>query len=302
MHAIFFIVVAFLFLVAIVRLYIWDKGQTSGYDPNAEITTEFDTEALDYIQPLSTVQKEGIIDDGVTTILGLGNSPFAENDYLVDALASSMDATIYNGGFSNSYQSMKYDTYSTDYVNDGVSLYQVVSAITSGDYSIVDEAANILGGDMPSTVATLKEIDFSTLDIITIMYDLNDYIDLRPVYDPTDITDLTMYTGALQASIDLLQETYPHIRIVVISMPACGKTIDDFYVDGDIHDLGNGTIPTYLLREIDTCMDAGVSIIDIYYGVIHVDNRDQYLENEYYLNKAGAQAIAQRFATLISVS
>ncbi|MFI3213240.1 MAG: hypothetical protein R3Y24_07845 [Eubacteriales bacterium] len=297
-HLIFFLVILFLFIVAIIRLFIWNKGVASGYDPN-DITTEFDTEALDYIQPLTASQLEGHEDDGVTTILALGNSPFRENTYLIDALSESMDATIYNGSFANSFQSMKNSTYSSDYANDGVSLYEVVSAITSNDYTTVNEAASIMGGDAPATANMLQEIDFATIDMITIMYDLSDYIDLRPVYDPGDDTNLVTYSGALKASIQLIQKAYPYIRIVVMSMPSCGKTVDGFYVDGDIYDLGNGTLTDYLLYEIDACSSTGVSIIDLYYGVIHVDNRDNYLYDDYFINEDGAKLIAERFATVI---
>ena len=77
-HLIFFIVVIALFLFAIVKFLLWSKGESSGYDPN-EITTEFDVETMDHIQPMETSRLEGIEDDGVTTLLCLGNSPFADN-------------------------------------------------------------------------------------------------------------------------------------------------------------------------------------------------------------------------------
>ena len=77
-HIIFFAVVACLFVFAIVRLVIWNKGIDSGYDPT-EDTSEFDTEPLDYIQPLNSDQLTGKPEDGVTTIFCFGNSPFADN-------------------------------------------------------------------------------------------------------------------------------------------------------------------------------------------------------------------------------
>ncbi len=38
-------------VAAAVKLIIWNIGKDSGYDPD-NITSEFETEALDYIQPL----------------------------------------------------------------------------------------------------------------------------------------------------------------------------------------------------------------------------------------------------------
>lgn len=73
----------FIFLAAIVliigfsayRLYRWNQGEQVEYDPNAD-TSEFDVEAMDNIIPLAPDKLEGREDDGVTTILCLGDDPF----------------------------------------------------------------------------------------------------------------------------------------------------------------------------------------------------------------------------------
>ena len=64
-------------VVAAVKLIIWNIGKDSGYDPD-NITSEFETEALDYIQPLDPELLAGREDDGVTTIVALGNNPFSD--------------------------------------------------------------------------------------------------------------------------------------------------------------------------------------------------------------------------------
>lgn len=296
-HLIFFIVILALFLFAIVKLWLWNKGEASGYDPN-EDTSEFDVETMDYIQPLSSSRLEGHEDDGVTTLLCLGNSPFADNkgeDGLAQALAREVDGVAYDASFAGSFQSLKNEAYQADYPADGVSLYSLVKAFCSGDYTSLEQAAGALGSDAEDTVKLLKGLDFSTIDMIVIMYDLSDYIDHRPLYDPNNDSNLVTWSGSLNASLKLLDETYPHIRTVILSTPACGKTIDEFYVDGDIQNLGNGTIPDYLNYQMNVILSNGVSYIDNYYGVITVDNRDEYLVDDYHLNEKGIQAIASRF-------
>ena len=296
-HLIFFIVILALFLFAIVKLWLWNKGEASGYDPN-EDTSEFDVETMDYIQPLSSSRLEGHEDDGVTTLLCLGNSPFADNkgeDGLAQALAREVDGVAYDASFAGSFQSLKNEAYQADYPADGVSLYSLVKAFCSGDYTSLEQAAGALGSYAEDTVKLLKGLDFSTIDMIVIMYDLSDYIDHRPLYDPNNDSNLVTWSGSLNASLKLLDETYPHIRTVILSTPACGKTIDEFYVDGDIQNLGNGTIPDYLNYQMNVILSNGVSYIDNYYGVITVDNRDEYLVDDYHLNEKGIQAIASRF-------
>ena len=46
---------------------------------------------------------------------------------------------------------------------------------------------------------------------------------------------------------------------------------------------------------MNVILSNGVSYIDNYYGVITVDNRDEYLVDDYHLNEKGIQAIASRF-------
>ena len=296
-HLIFFAVVLILFIFAIVKFLIWNKGEDSGYDPNA-VTTEFDVETMDHIQPMESSRLEGAADDGVTTLLCLGNSPFADNKGeggLAQALAAQVNGVAYDGSFANSFQAMYNKEFSETYRPDGLSLVQVVRAICTGDYSIVESTAQTVGETEVATVNMLKSLDYSTVDMLVIMYDLNDYIKGRPLYSATDPNDPITWTGSLNASLELIEKTYPHIRTVVLSMPASGMSVDGFYIDGDKFDLGNGTMPDYLNYEMNVILANGVSFIDNYYGVITVENKDQYLVNEYHLNEAGIQAIADRF-------
>ena len=296
-HLIFFIVVIVLFIFAIVKFLLWSKGEDSGYDPN-EITTEFDVETMDHIQPMDTSRFEDIEDDGITTILCLGNSPFADNkgeNGLAQTLARKMNGVAYDGSFANTYQSMYNKTYQDTYRPDGLSLYPLVNAICTGDFSIPESVAATVGETELQTVEMLKNLDYKTVDMLVIMYDLSDYINHRPLYSQTDKNDLITWAGSLNASLELIEETYPHIRTVVLSMPACGATVDDYYIDGDKVNLGNGTLPDYINYEVDVILANGVSFIDNYYGVITVENRDEYLVNDYHLNEKGIEAIADRF-------
>ena len=301
-HLIFFAVVGCLFLFAIVRLLIWNQGVDSGYDPN-EDTSEFDTEPLDYLQPLSNIQLEGKPEDGVTTIFCFGNSTFADNgadNNLAKEIGKRYNANVINVSFPDSFQSIKYTEFNAnEYPADGISLYPVVNALVTRDFSQVDTAAANLDERVKQQAEYLKTVDLATADMIIIMYDLMDYVDHRPSLDLLNETSLLTVNGSLQSAVKLIQEKYPYIRIVVVSTPACGKTIDNYYVDGDVHDLGNGTLSDYVSFASMTATSCGISFIDTYYGSITVDNRDQYLVDDYHLNEAGCNAIADRIAKLI---
>lgn len=301
-HFIILGIAIIIIIFAVVKVVKWNKGIKSDYDPT-EDTSEFDVEPSDYIQPLSGEQLSEKQDDGVTTILTLGNSPFSDNyknNNLAKALGDEYGANVINVGFENSYITQSQAEYSEDKPEDGVSLYQVALALSTGDFSVVSESAEKLGEDAQISAATLKSVDMTKVDAIFIMYNLEDYRDHRPL-GSEDKEDVTCIYGAIYSALEKIQEAYPYIRIVMLSQPAGGVTIDNFFVDGELHDIGEGTLADYITFETSAAASRGVSFVDIYYGAINIDVRKKYLVNDYHINDDGAKAIAKRVKTLIEL-
>ena len=289
-------------MFAAVRLAIWNIGKDSGYDPN-EDTSEFDMEALDYIQPLDPELLKGHEDDGVDTIVCLGNAPFADDrgpDGLAAQIASLTGATVHNCAFPNSYLSMKNQEYSDSFPQDALSLYLTTASFCSGDYALMEHAAGLMGeqsANAGEALDTLKKVDFSAVDMIVIMYDLSDYRDERPVMDVNNDINLLTWNGALNASLQHIQQTFPHIRLVVLS-PSYGQFPDENgeMVNSDTTDFGNGVLADYVLHEIDVATANGVSILDNYYGTVNQLNFDGLLTDGFHLTKEGRKRVAERFA------
>ena len=280
----------------------WGKGQKSDYDPN-EVTTEYDTEPTDYVLPLSMADVKDKQSDDKITILTLGNSPFADdypNNNLAAAFSEVYDADVINGGIEGSYITCK-DASFGDHSEDGVSLYNIAYALTTGDYTIPDKAVTDLSEQATKALDTLKAADLSKVDAIFIMYDLEDYVDHRPLGSESE-TDVTCIYGAIKESIRLIREAYPYIRVVYLSQPASGKTIDDFFVDGDIHNIGDGLLSDYVTFELTATANASASFVDVYYGAINVDQRDEFIVNDYHINDAGAASVAERVHKLIELT
>lgn len=294
LQAVIISIIVILIVVIVLMVRKWNKGQESGYDPN-EISTDFDTEPNDYILPLDAASVADKKSDGRLTILALGNSPFADdgidND-LAKALTDVYDADVINCGFEGSYISCKNTEYTDDDPEDGISLPYVADALVTGNYSTVKKAAEAVSEQNVRTADVLSHTNLSAVDCIAIMYDLEDYVDHRPLGSES-VTDITSIYGAVRGSIERLRAAYPYIRIVFISQAAGGKTIDDFFVDGDIHDIGNGLLSDYVTFELEATASAGASFLDIYYGAINVDVRDRYLIDDYHLNDDGAKVIAK---------
>jgi hypothetical protein len=285
------------------RLYKWNKGVPSDYDPNYQ-TTDFDIEAMDNIIPLAPDKLEGYEDDGVTTILCLGDDPFSLDQGeggLAEQIAKKTGATVYNGSFTGTTIAAQYSSYNDGYILDAFSFSYVAQSLASGDFDLMKTAATYSYDEaFPQTTAMLESLDMNTVDLICIMYDGSDYINKRPCDDPNAPEDIVTYTGALRAGIRAIQEAYPHIRIVVMSHTFC-HTINEEgnFENGDRVDLGNGTLSHYLQKELDATSDCGVSFIDNFYGSVNEDNYLDYMTDYIHFNDAGRELLADRFVACI---
>lgn len=298
-HLIFFLVLAVILIITIIRLIVWNIGKHSGYDPS-HATTEYDVELLDYILPLESSKLEGHEDDGVNTVLALGNDPFSD-DRSAAGLAAMMEketgAVIYNCAFPGSTIAMKNAEYKNSYPQDGLSLYWVCAALVNQNFELMDRVVADLQSDSAmQALETLKNIDMSKVDTLFIMYDLQDYMGKRIVYDESNLKNLNSVYGALNASIQLIQEHYPYVRIYVLSHPYGSYTDGGgTVVDGDRDDLGNGTLADYLNWELEVCRKNGVSFVDNYYGAVNMEDTD-CLTDGFHLNKKGRERVAKRLA------
>ena len=301
----------FIFLAAIVliigfsayRLYRWNQGEQVEYDPNAD-TSEFDVEAMDNIIPLAPDKLEGREDDGVTTILCLGDDPFSLNQGeggLAEQIAAKTGATVYNGAFTGTTAAAQYASYNDGYILDAFSFSYVAQSLASGNFDLMKTAATYSYDEaFPKTTAMLETLDMNSIDVLCVMYDGSDYINKRPCDDPNAPYSIVTYTGALRAGIDAIQEAYPHIRIVVMSHTFCHHINEEGnFENGDRVDLGHGTLSHYLRKELDAASDCGVSFIDNFYGSINEDNYLDYMTDYIHFNDAGRALLADRFVQCI---
>ncbi len=288
------------------RLYKWNKGIPSDYDPDFQ-TTDFDTEAMDNIIPLAPDKLEGHEDDGVTTILCLGDDPFSlkldadETIKLSEQIAARTGATVYDGSFTGTTIAAQLDEYNDGYILDAFSFSYVANSLASGDFDIMKTAATYSYDEsFAENTAMLEALDMNTVDLLCIMYDASDYINRRPCEDPNDLYSVVTYTGALRTGVEAIQKAYPHIRIVIMSHTFCYNINEEGnFENGDRVDLGNGTLSHYLQKELDTASDCGVSFIDNFYGSINEDNCQEYMKDYIHFNDAGRRLLADRFVQCI---
>lgn len=306
-HFVILGIILFVFLAAVVRLLIWNRGIDSEYDPT-ENTSQFDVETEDFIMQLDPRFLEGRKDDGVTTILCLGNEAFASErgeTGVTAKLADKLNATVYNGAFNHTTMSAKNTAFDKSYPNDAFSLYWLTRTLTLQDFTLLDntlEAFEAEDADAADTLTTLKNIDMDKVDVLFIMYDGHDYLDDRIITSPYDLSDIGTCTGSLNQSLAMLQESYPHIRLVVMS-PAFACMVDDDggYLSGGTTrtSQNNYALPDYMIAYKNIAVENSASFIDHYNGTITEGNYKEYLEDHILLNEKGRELIASRMAGLI---
>ena len=285
-------------VVAVIRFLVWNKG-TDLKIHIGQNKDQYIIEVNDNMVYLSDSKLEGHEDDGVTTVLCLGNEPFSQDisdTGLAGQIASLGNCNVINAAFPNSQvtcENASYSTESLDTMDDIFNLFYVSYAISIGDFSSLETVASAHTEDdtYQQSVDALKNTDFSKVDIIAIMYDGTDYINGMAMQNPDVPDELTTYVGSLTNSFQLLQDKYPYIRIVFMS---------PYYAEYDgtssrTTDLGNGTIVNYFQWAYDTCGSSSVSFLDNYYGSVNETNYSEYLSDGIHLNADGCTKVADHF-------
>lgn len=275
---------------------IFQDGPGTYEDTYDEILPLMDADG----NPIPTDYSDGL------TIVAFGNNPFSDDrdseDNLLNIIAEKTGATVYNCSISGSHMAAHSYVFDSDAnPTDAYSLYWMTCEAAGFDMSRnFRKAATALGDATPpdATVAleTLRSIDFNEVDVVTIMYDATDYLMGHPIYNFDNPTDITQYAGNLEASIELFQNTYPHIRIIVLGLPyAYALDEDGKYVSSFIQEYGQDDISLYSIMSWNTCASRCVTFVDNLYGTITELNADEYLTDHLHLNPEGRELIADRF-------
>lgn len=267
-------------------------------------------DTLDEILPLMDADGKRLetnYEDGLT-IVAFGNAPFADDRDSEDSLAGMIKemtgATVYNCSISGSYLASQTPILNgSESPMDAYTFYWLVMLSTGSDIMLsYNEAKEALGEDVPpeaeEVINTLTTLDFSTVDVITVLYDASDYLLGHEMYSDQNSTDIQQFTGNLEAGIEVLQNIYPHIRIIVMSPPyAYSDQLDEKgnYISSDIARYGQDVLSTYVIKEFTSCASRSVTFIDHLYGTITEDNAHKYLTDNLHLNTAGRREIAKRF-------
>ena len=288
----------------IYRISNWGTRTKSDFDPN-NMDTEIEVESHDNILPLIVDEDSLPPDDGVRTVVVFGNAPFADDRESDNNLASLIEelsgAVVYNCSVADSYLAATEPFFDSKIdPMDAFNFYWLTTLATVDNTILGEGAFEVLGDNAPADAKeayeTLKTLDFNTVDVVAIMYDASDYLDGRYIYNPENLTDIQSFYGNLCAGIELIQQTYPHIRIIVMSPTyAYAVNEDGEYVSSDLYLYSEHPLSRYAMMLEQAAASYVVSFVDNFYGTINELNAEEYLEDHLHMNLAGRKKVAERF-------
>lgn len=153
------------------------------------------------------------------TIVNFGDSIFGnyqDETSVSNNIASIINANVINMGFGGTRISQRNETFWNAF-----SMCNLAHSIVTKDFTLQDTALqNKPQGEWvplyyESSLQTLKNIDFSKIDYITIAFGTNDYTAGVLLDNEINKYDKTTFAGALRYSIETLLTTYPNLRILI---------------------------------------------------------------------------------------
>ena len=109
--------------------------------------------------------------------------------------------SVFNGALGGTCMGRLEENRGSSYVKDAFSMVSLSKAIVSGDFRIQENTEITENGTeyFPETIAALKEIDFSKIEILMISQCVNDYHVGEVIYGENAKDEYT-YAGALRST------------------------------------------------------------------------------------------------------
>lgn len=217
------------------------------------------------------------------SIFGIFNPPFDISTYL----SENTGATAYNCGFGGSSMATHYqaDTYAK------FSFWKLVDAIVSGDFTEQENALKLSSWTPPTSYAlrleTLKNIDFNSVDVLTIAHGTNDFSYGFNIDNSENNEDVQTYLGALRYSLRKLMTAFPKMRVFICTpifrtwLDSDGNPIhySDDVTQGELADSSSSlTYNDYMAGLKSVAEEFNIGYIDNYHVGINRYNRLNYFE------------------------
>ena len=182
--------------------------------------------------------------------------------------------------------------------------YEVGTTISNTFLNIANAIAGKTTTDTitDSYVASqILQMNPANVDYYVIEYGYNDFISKVPQSDNDSAYDVHLYVDSLCLGINTLKEVSPNAQFILCGPSYClvYDNSGQYLGDGNIADLGYGTLADYASSCEGAANGLGITYIDTYYGSefdLSAYSVDDYTEDGLHFNEVGRQI----YATVIS--
>lgn len=243
-------------------------------------------------------------------IVFLGDSIIgnANEDYSIPVIVEErLDMTAFNGAFGGTTMSFEESAVWGSVTSSQWCMAKLADAIAYEDWQ--GQQASMNYADCYSKVNAqalyyfeermekLSHIDFEQVEVLIIEHGTNDYNCGRALDNPEDLYDTTTFGGALRYSLKVLQESYPHMQLVLLTPIYCEIEEQPCYS----LNFGYGTLDAFVQLEKQIAEEFGVVCIDAYNECgIWEENADQYLYDGLHPTEEGIALLGDFIADKLS--
>jgi len=183
-------------------------------------------------------------------------------------LSEKLGGTVYNGALGGTR--MGRGDVRLANTADRLSMHALSRSIVSGDFGVQQtvRSREAMTEYFEQTINEMERIDFEQVEILFIGHGVNDYHTGTPIYDEENPDNPNTFTGAIRSIIEVLQERYPQIRIVLLTPTYTWYPYQEApELTCEEYNLGGGILEEYVNAEIRLAESMGVDVIDLYHDL-----------------------------------
>lgn len=211
-------------------------------------------------------------------------------------VGEALDLTVFNGAMGGTCMGRQQETLYQNDIRDALSFVSISKSIVAKDFRMQKLVKLNESGTQhfPELIEQLSGIDFSNVKILLIGYGVNDYHAGEAIFSEDDPYNEYTCIGALLSGIRTLQNSYPNLRIVMVTPTYTWYT--DRGVTCEEYVLGGNVLENYVNAELVAAEELGIEIIDLYHDVYPHDtwgDWKRYSTDGLHPNEDGRKLISQ---------
>jgi lysophospholipase L1-like esterase len=218
---------------------------------------------------------------------------------VAEILSGLLGKPVFNGAFGGTCMAIQEQEMSINYTAALLSMVSLSRAFAADDFGVQQtvRGRRAVTEYFVSTVDELERIDFEKVETLVIAFGINDYHAGIPTDNADNPKDETTYGGALRSVLEIMQSSYPNLRIVLATPTYSWYLSQELTCEE--YDTGSVYLEGYVEKELSVGSEYGVEVIDLYHDLYVHDvweDWERYTEDGLHPNENGRKLIAEALA------